>query len=623
MFLACDLSEGCRQTLAIVLLMIHIICFFCSTALCAVGFFLRVSLATKVNLIEGYDGDVLPVVLMAVGGFTGLTNLVGSKMAFDIGKPLRRKRLRCLLVALLVLLLVVQIALLTAGIMCFAHRRHLAKSFHNGLIKAMEKFQNDHKIRYDIHKLQMDFRCCGNGGYEDWFDIQWVSNDFLDLQNPNIQSKMTSGQYLNDDVPFSCCRPSSSRPCVHHFVHDNDIHYRYDYGIDLTLHRMGCKTSLMEYFGSRLASVGAVTMALLGLQTVASLLVRYLQTSITTAIEGGDPEMTSPGFLCPGGAAESGAGGGKVVRGSLDDFKAHDLDFEDDDDTFIDDSTFDEENFEEPVYANIQEIKDEPIYANIQEFRDEPIYANIQDVSANKEEPIYANIIGTADNIANKQQMTPPQRPSAPSKAKPPEVPSQRPNKPPQRPNNPPKRPSNPPPQRNKGAQPKTSTPKKTPPQKSVKGTKGGSPSKRDKSLGSDKAKSPQKASTKSKSPGARGSTKRAKTTKPRAGKQKVRSSSKSKPAKASKKMTKSPKTKSVKRSPKRSSGKQSKKRRSKNRNNNISPDSSESFVSSGTDSATESSEDSSSATDASTYDLESGSSSDESDPSSETPLLQ
>ena len=39
----------------------------------------------------------------------------------------------------------------------------------------------------EIDRLQIEFECCGNSGYEDWFDLQWISNDFLDMENSNVQ----------------------------------------------------------------------------------------------------------------------------------------------------------------------------------------------------------------------------------------------------------------------------------------------------------------------------------------------------------------------------------------------------------------------------------------------------
>lgn len=187
MVLAVGLTEGGRQTIAILLVILHVVSVFVGAGLGTVGFFLRYSLQSKVSLVDGYDGNVLPIVLMVVGSLTAVVNLVGSKVAFVVTNPVNRKRLRSLLMVNLVLLLVVLLALLTAGSMCFAHRHHLSRSFHHGLIKAMGKYQEDYKLKYDIDMLQIQNECCGNNGYEDWLDVQWINNNFLDLSNSEIQ----------------------------------------------------------------------------------------------------------------------------------------------------------------------------------------------------------------------------------------------------------------------------------------------------------------------------------------------------------------------------------------------------------------------------------------------------
>ena len=187
MILAISLTESGRQNLSVLLLLLHSISSLGGAGLCTVGVFLRFSLKDKVTLVEGYDGNVLPIVLMTVGSLVALVNIVGGKVSFDISNPIRRKRLRCLLIVLIVLLLIVKVLLLTAGIMCFVHRRHLSRSFHHGLIKAIGKYQDDYVLKHEIDLLQMQYWCCGNNGYEDWFDIQWINNNFLDLQNSNVQ----------------------------------------------------------------------------------------------------------------------------------------------------------------------------------------------------------------------------------------------------------------------------------------------------------------------------------------------------------------------------------------------------------------------------------------------------
>ena len=209
-------------------------------------------------------------------------------------------------------------------------------------------------------------------------------------------------------------------------------------------------------------------------QVAAAVVTRYLQTSITSAIENGDPEMPAPGFLCAGGRADpsfpSASRKPVTVRAvarlrSMEDFEAHGLGVDDEDeDTFFDDSTFDDD-FEDPVYANLPGPANtkspeliyvnlaEPIYENLQEPAGK--YKKYQNDSIYDNEPIYANI----EAFAQSSQTVPsPVFPSAP-----PPVPQTGP--PPLRTSGlPPPRPIQPPPKRPAG--PKAQRPGGTPPKR-------------------------------------------------------------------------------------------------------------------------------------------------------------
>ena len=82
---------------------------------------------------------------------------------------------------------------------------------------------------------------------------------------------MSNGKFLNDDVPFSCCDPGIARHCIHHHIHDNNMHYNYDYRTDLTVFTEGCRSKLMSYYRFRLGNVGAIVMAMFVMQVSSSL----------------------------------------------------------------------------------------------------------------------------------------------------------------------------------------------------------------------------------------------------------------------------------------------------------------------------------------------------------------
>lgn len=38
-----------------------------------------------------------------------------------------------------------------------------------------------------IDRLQMEFQCCGNSDYKDWFEVQWISNRYLDFSSKEVK----------------------------------------------------------------------------------------------------------------------------------------------------------------------------------------------------------------------------------------------------------------------------------------------------------------------------------------------------------------------------------------------------------------------------------------------------
>lgn len=38
-----------------------------------------------------------------------------------------------------------------------------------------------------IDRLQIEFQCCGNTNYRDWFEVQWVNNRYLDFTSKEVK----------------------------------------------------------------------------------------------------------------------------------------------------------------------------------------------------------------------------------------------------------------------------------------------------------------------------------------------------------------------------------------------------------------------------------------------------
>lgn len=98
------------------------------------------------------------------------------------------------------------------------------------------------------------------GGKGLWGRIGPRRSSSSHLSSSRIKSNV-DGRYLVDGVPFSCCNPSSPRPCIQHQVTNNSAHYSYDHQTEeLNLWLVGCRAALLGYYGSLMSSMGAATL---------------------------------------------------------------------------------------------------------------------------------------------------------------------------------------------------------------------------------------------------------------------------------------------------------------------------------------------------------------------------
>lgn len=80
------------------------------------------------------------------------------------------------------------------------------------------------------------------------------------LSSSRIKSNV-DGRYLVDGVPFSCCNPSSPRPCIQYQLTNNSAHYSYDHQTEeLNLWLRGCRATLLDYYSCLMNSMGVVTL---------------------------------------------------------------------------------------------------------------------------------------------------------------------------------------------------------------------------------------------------------------------------------------------------------------------------------------------------------------------------
>lgn len=92
----------------------------------------------------------------------------------------------------------------------------------------------------------------------------------VSVSSPPASSRIRSNvdsRYLLDGVPYSCCNPTSPRPCLQYHLTDNNAHFSYDYhSEELNLHSRGCRQALTDYYMDLMNSTGPGVLSVILIQ---------------------------------------------------------------------------------------------------------------------------------------------------------------------------------------------------------------------------------------------------------------------------------------------------------------------------------------------------------------------
>ena len=78
-------------------------------------------------------------------------------------------------------------AVMIAALTCFFEISTLNSALGEGLLAGMKKYKEEPEFKPEIDVLQMNYKCCGADNYKDWYDVSWVSSEYLDTGNGFIR----------------------------------------------------------------------------------------------------------------------------------------------------------------------------------------------------------------------------------------------------------------------------------------------------------------------------------------------------------------------------------------------------------------------------------------------------
>ncbi|XP_015194283.1 rod outer segment membrane protein 1b [Lepisosteus oculatus] len=280
----------------------------------ALGVFLKTELRRRSEVMDNAEIHAVPNTLMVVGLASLGINFFSGRICQDSLDAARFPRWKALLPPFFATALLFTLLMLVAVVMSYAMKGNLEESLKIGLKNGIRFYKDTDTPgrcfqKQTIDRLQMEFQCCGNSNFKDWFEVQWISNRYLDFSAKEVKDRVKSnvdGRYLVDGVPFSCCNPSSPRPCIQYRLTNNSAHYNYEFQTeDLNIFTRGCREALVNYYMGLMNTIGAGVLSVFLLQMSVLVSLRYLQTAMEGMVGKENTECDTEGYLLEKGVKET------------------------------------------------------------------------------------------------------------------------------------------------------------------------------------------------------------------------------------------------------------------------------------------------------------------------------
>uniref|UniRef100_A0A3Q3NC08 Peripherin-2 n=1 Tax=Mastacembelus armatus TaxID=205130 RepID=A0A3Q3NC08_9TELE len=277
----------------------------------SLGIFFKIELRKRSEMMDNNESHLVPNLLILGGMLACGVNAFGGKVCHDSLDPMKFAKWKPMLKPYLLLCCGFNVLLLLTAVLCFLMQFAVYLTLAEGLKNGIRFYKDTDTpgrcfMKRTLDMTQIEFRCCGNNNFRDWFEVQWISNRYLDMSNDEVKDRVLSnveGKYLMDSVPFSCCNPGSPRPCIQHHLTNNSAHYDYDLRTEeLNIWTRGCHEALFSYYSSMMNSIGS-------LAAVSDIwicfLTCYLSTALETMADPENPECESEGWLLEKGVKET------------------------------------------------------------------------------------------------------------------------------------------------------------------------------------------------------------------------------------------------------------------------------------------------------------------------------
>ncbi|XP_029985051.1 photoreceptor outer segment membrane glycoprotein 2-like [Sphaeramia orbicularis] len=312
-----------REKLAEVLWLLNWISVVTGAILFSLGLYLKVEIQKWQEVMLEQSILYVPHMLIVTGLAACGINFMGGKICLDCADTYKFLRWKLVLMPYVICTFFFTSCVLAGALMCYTVRSQLEESLFLGLRSAMRFYKDTDTpgrcyLKRTVDLLQIEFQCCGNTGYRDWFQVQWISNRYLDMTSSSVVDRLRSnvdGRYLMDGVPFSCCSTLSPRPCIQSQLSNTSAHFNYDQqSQSLNLWRKGCRQALLDHYTGIMQSIGLTVLLIWMFELLVLTGVRYLQTAMENVIRLGDPDSESDGWILENSLVETARSNFDIIK---------------------------------------------------------------------------------------------------------------------------------------------------------------------------------------------------------------------------------------------------------------------------------------------------------------------
>lgn len=146
----------------------------------------------SLQVMDNSDIHIVPNTLMIVGLASLGINYFASKICQDALDAGRFPRWKNFLKPYFGVSSFFTVLMLLAVIMSCVMKGSLEYSLKVGLRNGLRFYKDTDTPgrcfqKQNIDHLQMEFQCCGNNDFRDWFEVQWISNRYLDFSSKEVK----------------------------------------------------------------------------------------------------------------------------------------------------------------------------------------------------------------------------------------------------------------------------------------------------------------------------------------------------------------------------------------------------------------------------------------------------